>query len=287
MLEVLESPASELVSWEAPSFRTNWFRPYAGFKPKVSLDIDSGAYRIKTASDSDEFKMALSLRKQIFHYEFSKKLFSLRSDLDQFDHPGDHLIILDNESGECVGVYRLLCSRFTDKFYSATEFHIDQLLDLPGVKLELSRACILKEHRNGQVLNLLWRGIAAYAQRTGADYLFGLSSILTTDLKDVTRINRYLEENGHTDIECDITPNARFRIDAFDQHVARFCNVGSKIEEAEIEDQIPPLFQLYLKAGAKVCSHPVIDTKMHCADWLTLLNFKELSPAFARRFVRR
>lgn len=287
MLEVLDHPASELVAWQTPSLRPAWFRPYAGFRPKVSLDIDAGAYRIKTAADSDELKMALALRKQIFHYEFSKKLFSFRSDLDQFDHPGDHLIIIDNESGECVGVYRLLCSRFTDKFYAATEFHIDQLLDLPGVKLELSRACILKEHRNGQVLNLLWRGIAAYAQRTGADYLFGLSSVLTTDLKTITRINRYLESKGLTDLGCDIIPNADFRIDSFDQHVARFCKMADEDDDTEIEDQIPPLFQLYLKAGAKVCSHPVIDTKMHCADWLTVLNFKELSPAFARRFVRR
>lgn len=290
MLEVLDQPSAELVSWQTSSFRTNitsWIRPFSGFRPKVALDIDAGAYRIKTAANGEELKMALSLRKQIFHFEFSKKLFSLRSDLDQFDLSGDHLIIIDNETGDCVGVYRLLCSRFTDRFYAATEFHIDQLLDKAGVKMELSRACIKKEHRNGMVLNLLWRGIAAYAQRTGADYLFGLSSVLTTDLKMITQINKYLEMKGVTDLGCDITPNADFRIDSFEQHVAQFCTMSAHLNENELEEQIPPLFQLYLKAGAKVCPYPVIDKKMRCADWLTLLNFKELSPAFARRFVRR
>jgi putative hemolysin len=284
MLNLLANPAGDLFSWQFfPRF--NWFRSTQEFSPKISLNINSGAYSIKTADNDLDLKEVLKIRKRIFHYEFSGRMLSLRSERDQFDGEADHLMIIDNESQECVGVYRILCSQFTEKFYSATEFHLEQILDLSGTKIELSRACILKEHRNGQVLNLLWKGIAAYAQRSGADWLFGLSSVQTTDIKEIVTINKYLESNNHCGNEYNVSPHADFKIDDFEYHSSNFFPIADHNND-KVADLLPPLFQLYLKAGAKVCPSPVIDSKMRCADWLTVLKLKELSPAFARRFMR-
>ena len=47
--------------------------------------------------------------------------------------------------------------------------------------LELGRACVHKRHRNFAVLNLLWKGIAAYAQARGTRYLMGCSSLTSQD----------------------------------------------------------------------------------------------------------
>lgn len=56
----------------------------------------------------------------------------------------DHLIIIEKETADepkrSFGTYRMLCSQFTDRFYSETEFKIDAFLQVPGIKLELGRA---------------------------------------------------------------------------------------------------------------------------------------------------
>lgn len=285
MLDILTRPTNQLFDWQFMPLRQRWFQSVEDFRPKVIIDINKGAYRIKTVTSATELKAALAIRKKVFHFEFSKKLFSFASEFDCYDTLGDHLAIVDNSSGQMVGVYRLLCSKFTDRFYSASEFHIDQLLDKSGVKIELSRACIEKEHRNGQVLNLLWKGIAAYAQKTQAETLFGLSSVQTMDLDTIGHINSYFEENNLTDHTDEITPTAEYRIDDFISHASNFFQKANSITKDEVYDMIPPLFQLYLKAGAKVCSHPVIDAKMKCTDWFITLNFADMSPSFARRFL--
>lgn len=285
MLDILTRPGDLSFDWQFMPLRQKWFQSPDHFQPKVHIDINKGAYSIKTVTTPSELKNALAIRKKVFHYEFAKKTFSFASDFDHFDNLGDHLAIVDNESGQIVGVYRILCSKFTDRFYSSSEYHIDQLLDQNGVKIELSRACIEKEHRNGQVLNLLWKGIAAYAQKTGAETLFGLSSVQSMDLDTIGQINSYFEENNLTDYSNEITPTAEFRIDDFESHASKFFKKSNPASKEDIYDLIPPLFQLYLKAGAKVCSHPVIDTKMKCTDWFITLNFADMSPSFARRFL--
>jgi putative hemolysin len=48
-------------------------------------------------------------------------------------------------------------------FYSEQEFDLGMLP--PSViasSVEIGRACIAREHRNGRVLHLLWRGLATY-----------------------------------------------------------------------------------------------------------------------------
>jgi hypothetical protein len=62
-------------------------------------------------------------------------------------------------------------------FYCEREFDFAAYEGIRPQLVELGRACILRQHRTFEVLNLLWKGLAAYARQSGARYLIGCSSM--------------------------------------------------------------------------------------------------------------
>lgn len=257
-----------------------WSRPSSkrAFDRKVLVDFTVRDYRVKTVDSLEEFRQVLALRRNVFHYEFARKWLSLRSDKDMFDEGADHLAIFDQKQGRLAGVYRVIPSHVERPFYSATEFDISKFLLIPGRKMELSRACIDRDYRNGIVISLLWKGIAEYAKAAGMDYLFGLSSVTTTDLPEVAAIHAHFESTGILDLSHGIAAKDPYRIGGFDQLPHGDATAGAAL--------VPSLFKTYLKAGAKVCSQPVIDRAFQCADWLTVLDMRRLTGSFDRRFMR-
>ena len=279
---------SALVRDNVAPFVPNFIRPWtilkggAGdFTRKIAVDFKVRDYRVKTVESPAELKQVLALRRSVFHYEFAGKWLSLRSDQDAFDVEADHLAIFDEKTGVVAGVYRLIASDFSRSFYSASEFDISHFIGLGGSKLELSRACINRDYRNGIVISLLWRGIAEYAKKAGTDHLFGLSSITTVDVKRIAEIHRYFVEKDLVQDEFGITPRDKYRIDQFE---LVFANTGS-VAAASIE-AMPPLFKTYIKAGAKICSQPVIDRDFNCADWLTVLDMRAVTAAYDKKYMR-
>jgi putative hemolysin len=255
-----------------------WWRPEPGFTRKFAVDFRVGRLRVKTVSDEPELLSVLALRHAVFHREFAGKRWAFGGDRSPIDSVADHLAIFDEESGTVAGVYRLLPSVLTGNFYSASEFDLDGFLGTPGGKLELSRACIHKDYRRGVVIGLLWRGVAEYARLCGADYLFGLSSVPTTDRKIISTLHQRLTDSGAVDLSWGITPREGW--DSPTEH-APLTVVGN-----DTDDELPPLFKSYLRAGARVCSLPVIDHQFRCADWLTVLDMKLLTSSFDRRYRR-
>ncbi len=83
-------------------------------------------------------------------------------------------------------------------FHSAQEFDLSPFDGIVHETLELGRACVLREHRNMQVLGQLWRGIIDYAKRHRCRYLMGCSSVMTTDEREgatvFRRLSRHLAE---------------------------------------------------------------------------------------------
>ncbi len=112
------------------------------FKPNISFLFERGHYIVKTAENGAELEECLKLRYEVFHREYMEKKRETGVDVDALDIACDHLVIRDKRSGKVIGTYRLNSSHFTNTFYSASEFHMERLLEIPGAKLELGRACI-------------------------------------------------------------------------------------------------------------------------------------------------
>ncbi len=240
-------------------------------EPFVSIHIETSRYVLKTLDQVSELREVLRLRSDIFCEEYGIDTAEKALDVDAYDFQCDHLIIIERESQTIVGTYRVLCSLFTTRFYSENEFELGEYLKTPGVKLELGRACIELEHRKGAVLNLLWRGIMQYAQKTKADSIFGCSSVKSESFSQAKALYLNLQLQNLISLQHRISPLKTYAIPDF-----------SLVEPSECALELPPLFRSYLKAGARAYGPPAFDADFHCFDFLTILNLNEMSASLGK-----
>ena len=226
------------------------------------------SYRSRLASPGDDVQAAQRLRFEVFNIELDEGLpqsWDTGLDADPFDAVCDHLIVEDATSGAIVGTYRLQTGRRAASalgYYSEREFDFGAWEPLRAQMLELGRACIHPQHRNFAVLNLLWKGIAAYAQAHGTRYLVGCSSLTSQDEAQGAAAWRALA--GHqAPRPWPTQPHAPFRCALDGPHQA--------------PPKVPRLLAAYLALGARLCGPPAIDREFRTIDFLTWLDTE--SPA--------
>ncbi len=233
--------------------------------------IPGHKYSVKIAENRAEIEEALKLRFDVFNIELGEGLdssFEHRMDEDEFDAHCDHLLVVKNDTSEIIGTYRMQSSSQASNgngFYTSSEFDVNQFPDqiLDNV-VELGRACIHRDHRNGRVLYMLWKGLAKYLLLSKKRYLFGCCSVTSQDVKEGEAIYSYLRENDYLHEKYDISVQPEFSYEVPDEVFKR-------------ETKIPQLFRLYLELGVKVCSKPALDTNFKTIDFLILLDLEDLS----------
>jgi putative hemolysin len=262
-----------------------WQNNLRSFRPKIRLYLEKDPYIIKTVESSWELAAALRLRHKVFYEELLGHPMPQGFDMDEFDLACDHLVIIDKKTKKIVGTYRLMASSYSQQFYSSKEFDISGLLALPGHKLELGRACIHKDYRNGLVISLLWRGIHQYAQAVGAQRLFGCSSIHTTDLYATAQVCAYFRVHGYAIQELDLQPQPGYQIPEFASFVTRYENLDRVALELA-RRTIPPLLLSYIKSGARVGPEPALDKAFRCVDFMTILETDRLTNTYGKKFLK-
>lgn len=251
--------------------------------PKCDFYFESTDYVLKIVETEAEYRKAIDLRREVFYNEFGANEFFKSQYQDIWDTNADILIITDKASGKVIGTYRILCSSKTESFYTQSEFDIEDFLAAPGVKIELSRACVHKDFRNGGTLNLLWKGIAEYAKRTNARYLFGCSSIWTTKLDEIITAHRYLVSKSYIGDEFAISTNKKYAVPHFEQELE-----GREFQSEldSVFSIISPLLLTYIKANAKLYGQPAVDQDFNCTDFFTVLDMQNLSERFKRKYLK-
>lgn len=254
------------------------------FKPKVRIYGEIGSLCYKTIDSFPELKEALALRFQVFHKEMIGKNIESGLDIDEFDFTCDHLVIKDLRTQKVIGTYRLNCSLFNDDFYSAREFHLDRIMAIPGVKLELGRACIHKNYRKGAVISLLWRGIADYMNQVEAQVLFGCASVKTKSPREAALLYRYFFESGRMKPEFFAPPTISFIMPDLSAWIQSFQDMLTEDEKAQVEEILPALCRAYLKIGAYVGGEPAWDKDFQCIDFLTILRREDLNRSLWKKY---
>ncbi len=241
--------------------------------------IVAGRYVACLAHDPAQIRAAERLRFEVFNLELGEGLVGAKRtglDEDRFDFYMEHLLVVDRETNEIVGTYRLQTAAAAKKgfgFYAAAEFRLAPLEPVLDSAIEAGRACIRRDHRNGLVIGLLWRGISRYMKIHGARYVFGCCSISSLDPRDGVRIFRRLrrENRLHPDFYCKPHPDLRCEVDPGDLALNDDC-------------ALPSLFEGYLLLGAQVVSAPALDRAFGVIDFLTLIDTRRLSSRAARHF---
>jgi putative hemolysin len=240
----------------------------------------AGRYVVRFAQTYAEFDAAAKLRFEVFNLELGEGLaasFQTSRDSDKFDASCHHLLVLEAETEQVIGTYRMQTAEMAARgqgFYAAGEF------DLAGLSptvlhnaIELGRACIAQAHRNTAVLFLLWQGLAAYLLHNRKRYLFGCCSLTSQDAREGWRVLELLQEQGHVHPQVWVTPRPGFECIVEDQAAAEALAV-----------KIPRLFRTYLRYGAQVCSPPALDRQFKTIDFLVLCDVAGLDKETIKLF---
>lgn len=244
------------------------------FERNIAVELSTHRYVVKTAETREELERALRLR----HVAFIEPLGICRLnrlDEDEFDVDSDHLIVIDRDTQEVCGNYRLRASCFTDRFYSEGEFDLTELkTKLDDGFIELGRACVHPDHRSGIVVHLLFRGLIEYAKRAKARYFFGCSSVALDSEVPIETITRSFFDMGRVSGEIRCEPFIPFEE-----------KLKNPLLPGDLDSlSLPPLLDSYLKIGAKLLGPPALDAEFKCVDYLTLTDLARIPAPYARRY---
>lgn len=201
-------------------------------------------------------------------------------DADRFDEYCDHLLVREDHSGELVGCYRMLPppgAIAAGGLYSATEFDVGELDSLRPSLVEMGRAVVREDHRNGGVVLLMWAGILAYLDRSGYDYVTGCVSVPVQGTPEETpgshiRAVRDFVRKRHAS-PFTVRPHRPVVLD------------GKGLDDIEppARTTLPPLMRGYLRLGAEVCGEPAHDPDFGVGDFPALLAKRDADVRYLQR----
>lgn len=255
-------------------------------RPRIHAEV--GRYRLRLAHGDGDREATFRLRFRVFNIELGEGLessYETGIDTDHFDVFCEHLLVEDKSSGRVVGTYRMQSGTTAAKnlgYYSEQEFEFTPYEPLRRDILELGRASIDREHRTPEVLTLLWRGIAQYANEMGLRYLVGCSSLNSKDPAEGWQMYRELERY-RVSPEFETVPTAAYEC-PIEQAVADAQQEATG-EDGVVPTKVPKLLKTYLTIGARICAPPAWDRAFGTIDFLTLLDLKMLSSAARNRFL--
>jgi putative hemolysin len=253
-------------------------------------ELRAGHLGVRLAVSDSELDAVQSLRYRVFYQEMGAKpdaqTTATGRDRDIFDAVADHLLVVDHDLGETpknvVGTYRLIRQPGAAKigrFYSADEYDITLLEATGGNLLELGRSCTDAAYRNRAVMQLLWRGIAAYVFHYGIDLMFGCASLPGTDPDALAAELTYLHEH-HLAPE-NIRPRALAH-----RYVEMNRLLPSTVDPRKILTTLPPLIKGYLRLGGFVGDGAVIDSQFNTTDIAVIVQTDLVTEKYYRHYER-
>jgi len=254
--------------------------PVAPDHSEINTTADP-SYTLLLTNDPSHVEAAQRLRQQVFAAEPGFALEPAGGlDADRFDEHCDHLLVREDRSGELVGCYRMLPppgAIAAGGLYTATEFDISGLDSLRPSLVEMGRAVVRADHRNGAVVLMMWTGILAYLDRCGYDYVAGCVSVPVRGVgapgSQVRGVRDVVAARHAAAAEFTVYPYRPVMVDGVDLD-------GIPAPERLT---MPPLMRGYLRLGAQVCGEPAHDTAFGVADFPALLDKRRADIRYLNR----
>lgn len=231
---------------------------------------------VSLARNAAEIAEAQRLRYKVFAEEMGAEVAGSDGlDIDHFDEFCEHLLVRESATHQVIGTYRILCPHQAVKaggYYSASEFDLSRLSHLFGSMVEVGRACVHQDHRNGGTITMLWAGLAKYMMTHNYEYMIGCGSVPILDGGHLAAsLYQKLKDKYLSPPEYRVFPNNPLPIEALDNNLSVEC---------------PPLIKGYLRLGAYICGEPAWDAAFNSADMLVLLPLSKLDGRYASHFLK-
>lgn len=243
-------------------------------------------YTLLLSTDAALIEAAQRLRHEVFTSEpgfaFTGDGHLTGLDADRFDEHCDHLLVREDVSGELVGCYRMLPPAgaiAAGGLYTATEFDVRGLDALRPSLVEMGRAVVRADHRNGAVVLLMWAGILAYLDRCGYDYVTGCVSVPVMGAADeapgaqIRGVRDFVRRRHAAPAQFTVYPYRAVTVD------------GRRLDQIDppVRVAVPPLMRGYLRLGAQVCGEPAHDPDFGVGDFPALLDKRRADTRYLRR----
>jgi L-ornithine Nalpha-acyltransferase len=276
-----------------PAVRRVWanFIGSGGSAGLPSTLVRQGSLEARLAVTRKDVRRAQRLRYRVFFEEggaiADPTARLIRRDVCRFDAVCDHLLVVDHANcgrmgaPKVVGVYRLLRQDVAERafgFASAGEFDVAALIARwPGARfLELGRACVAPAYRGRRVLDLLWRGIEAYARRHRMDALIGCASLPGSDVQRHAAAIRALAASRSDPRRCVApTPESAAACD---------LDADAPADPRELARMLPPLVKGYWRLGATFSPVPAVDPTFGTTDLFVVLPLADIEARYLRHF---
>ncbi|QJE74382.1 GNAT family N-acetyltransferase [Aerophototrophica crusticola] len=257
----------------------------------TSGELRFGNLEVRLAETSSEVQAAQALRYRVFYEEMNARptaeIAAQKRDFDRYDTLCDHLLVVDHNLGPgaagVVGTYRLIrrpAAARAGSFYSSDEYDISRIEEYPGEVLELGRSCVDPAYRSRGSMQLLWRGIAAYAVVYNVELMFGCASLPGTkpDALAVPLSYLYYHHLAPPALRPVALPHRYVDMRMLDEHA---INPRTAIQE------VPPLIKGYLRLGGFVGEGAVVDHQFNTTDVSIVVKTDMITDKYLRHYERR
>jgi putative hemolysin len=254
-------------------------------------ELRSGTLGVRLAAGQAEIDAVQALRYRVFYREMGAKADTettrTQRDKDIYDSVADHLLVVDHGLGEgpatVVGTYRLIRREAASRighFYSSDEYDIAPIEALPGRILELGRSCVDTGYRSRAVMQVLWRGIAAYVFLHKIELMFGCASLPGIDPDALAPELTYLYYNhlAPTSIRPRALPHRYVEMRRLDRD-----EVDARVALA----RLPPLIKGYLRLGGFVGDGAVIDPQFNTTDVAVVVQTDLVTDKYYKHYERQ
>jgi putative hemolysin len=243
----------------------------------MTRESSDPAFRVALAESEADLRRAQALRYDVFVRELGGGGALVDHDAglerDRYDPFFDHLLLIDEATGDLAGVYRLMrCDQAVaaGQFYSEDEYDIAPLRASGRRLLELGRSCLHRDYRGGMAMYYLWQGLADYVQRHDIEILFGVASFHGTDIDALAAPLSFLH-HGHL-----APPALRVRAVA-DSYQSMDLIAQDRLDRRAAAVAVPALIKAYLRLGGFVGDGAYIDHAFNTTDVCLVMDTARLT----------
>ncbi len=252
-------------------------------------ELRAGNLGVRIARSPAEVDAAQALRYRVFYEEMGANptgdALTTRRDVDAYDTVADHLLVIDHDLGAgtagVVGTYRMIQAEGAARiggFYSAHEYDLSVINAFPGRVLELGRSCVDAVYRGRAVMQLLWRGLAAYVSEQQIDLMFGCASLGGTDPDALATELSFLHAHH-------LAPPA-LRMRALPDRFVEMRRLKPGAVDAQKPVSLPPLIKGYLRVGGFVGDGAVIDEQFNTIDVAIIVRTDQVTEKYLKHYER-
>ena len=226
----------------------------------IAGSMSAGRYDVRLAESDEEIRAAQKLRYEVLFKEsggrITKEMLNVEREEDEWDEIAYHVVVLDRKDNQSVvGTIRLVSNENLhdgQSFYTEHAFKLDGLLNHYQKSMELSRACVSPQGRGGAILMLLWKFTMQFIEQNNFDVLFGCASFHGTEYQKHTEILSYLYDKhlANTELMPVVKPTVKS---------VAIKDFLAKPGSGKDRGKVPTMLRGYLKVGARVSDHAVID----------------------------